>query len=301
MLAGGLALLLFARPRALWARVGAWGAGAVCLVVSLWTPLAGPRNRGIELAMLDVGQGDSILLRDGARAVLVDGGGWEHGDLGGRVLLPALLAEGVRSLDAVVMTHPDQDHCGGLVDIAAYLPVREVWMGAGWEPKGCAGTLQTLPGARTRLLAQGDEARVGRWSLRVLHPAADERRGTNERSLVIRAEAFGRSALLTGDIESWAEFRLLHCCEADVYTDLLKVAHHGSKTSSSVSFLNAAQPRLALISAGVRNLYHHPSETVLQRFAERGVPLLRTDRSGMVLVRVGEDGSWRIETPGAPR
>ena len=245
VLAGGLALLLFARPRALWARVGAWGAGAVCLVVSLWTPLAGPRNRGIELAMLDVGQGDSILLRDGARAVLVDGGGWEHGDLGGRVLLPALLAEGVRSLDAVVMTHPDQDHCGGLVDIAAYLPVREVWMGAGWEPKGCAGTLQTLPGARTRLLAQGDEARVGRWSLRVLHPAADERRGTNERSLVIRAEAFGRSALLTGDIESWAEFRLLHCCEADVYTDLLKVAHHGSKTSPTPALLDAVVDRSA--------------------------------------------------------
>ena len=158
-----------------------------------------------------------------------------------------------------------------------------------------------LPGARTRLLWKGEETAVGRWRLKVLHPAADERRGTNERSLVIRAEAFGRSVLLTGDIESWAEFRLLSCCEREVQVDLLKVAHHGSRTSSTASFLDTARPRLAVVSAGVRNLYHHPSETVLERFAERGIPLLRTDRDGMVLVRVGEDGTWRIETPGAPR
>ncbi|HYU32121.1 MAG TPA: DNA internalization-related competence protein ComEC/Rec2 [Thermoanaerobaculia bacterium] len=301
LLAGGIGCLLFVRPQRTVLRAAALAAGCICVTACLWAPLAGHRERGPELAMLDVGQGDSILLRDGKHAVLVDGGGWDHGDLGGRVLLPALLAEGVRSLDAVVMTHPDHDHCGGLVDIAAYLPVREVWMGAGWEPKGCAGSLMHLPGARTRLLWAGEEAAVGRWHLRVLHPEADERRGTNERSLVIRAEVFGRSVLLTGDIESWAEFHLLSCCEWDVRVDLLKVAHHGSKTSSTSSFLDAARPRLALISAGVRNIYHHPSETVLERLEERGIPMLRTDRDGMVLVRVREDGRWRIETPGAPR
>jgi competence protein ComEC len=174
-------------------------------------------------------------------------------------------------------------------------------MGTGWEARGCAGDLMRLPGARTRLLWAGQTAAVGRWKLRVLHPAPDERRGTNERSLVLRAEAFGRSALLTGDIESWAEFRLLSCCEREVQVDLLKVAHHGSKTSSTSSFLDSTRPRLALVSAGIRNLYHHPSETVLERFEERGIPLLRTDRDGMVLVRVKEDGSWRIETPGVPR
>lgn len=300
LLAGGLGLLLFVRPRRSALRAAALSAGAVCVTACLWTPLAGSRDRGPELALLDVGQGDSILLRDGDRAILVDGGGWDRGDLGGRVLLPALLAEGVRSLDALVMTHPDRDHCGGLVDIAAYLPVREVWMGPGWE-EGCAETLRSLPSTRTRVLWAGEEAAVGRWKLEVLHPAADEWRGTNERSLVIRAEAFGRSALLTGDIESWAEFRLLSCCERDVRVDLLKVAHHGSKTSSTASFLDAARPRLALVSAGVRNIYHHPSETVLDRFEERGIPLLRTDRDGMLLIRVGEDGRWRIETPGAPR
>jgi competence protein ComEC len=285
-----LALILFARPRL--KPLGL--AGLLLLSCTL------PRNRGVELAMLDVGQGDAILLRDGSHAVLIDGGGWRTGDLGGRVLLPALLSEGVRSLDAVVMTHPDLDHCGGLMDIAAYLPVREVWMGPRWEPEGCAGRLAELPGARLRTVWAGETGSVGRWKLRVLHPERDEDRGTNERSLVIRAEALGRSFLLTGDIESWAEMRLLSCCEKDVRVDVLKVAHHGSKTSSTESFLEAAQPRLALISAGVKNLYHHPSPVILDRLAEKGIRVLRTDRDGMILVRLS-DGRTRIETPGAPR
>jgi competence protein ComEC len=287
-----LSLVLFAPRRLALAGVGGLVVLAACNL---------PGTRGVELAMLDVGQGDAILLRDGDRAVLVDGGGWKTGDLGGRVLLPALLSEGVRSLDAVVMTHPDHDHCGGLVDIAAYLTIGEVWMGPGWGDQGCAGRLASLPGTPVRRLWAGKEAAVGRWHLRVLHPDPDEDRGINERSLVIRAEALGRSALLTGDVESWAEMRLLACCEKDVRVDFLKVAHHGSYTSSTGSFLDAARPRLALISAGVDNLYHHPSPVILDRLAERGIPVLRTDQVGLILIRLGEDGRTKIELPGAPR
>jgi competence protein ComEC len=286
-----LALLLFTRPR-----LKLLGLAGLALLLSCNVP----RDRGVELAILDVGQGDAILLRDGPHAVLVDGGGWRTGDLGGRVLLPALLAEGVRSLDAVVMTHPDRDHCGGLVDIAAYLTVREVWMGPDWEPEGCAGKLATLPGARVRRIWAGEAGSVGKWNLRVLHPDRDEDRGTNERSLVIRAEALGHSFLLTGDIESWAEMRLLSCCEDEVQVDVLKVAHHGSKTSSTESFLDTSKPRLALVSAGVNNLYHHPSEVILDRLSERGIRVLRTDRDGLILFRLFE-GRMRIELPGAPR
>ncbi|HVG06196.1 MAG TPA: DNA internalization-related competence protein ComEC/Rec2 [Thermoanaerobaculia bacterium] len=286
-----LALTLFIRPR-----LKLLGLAGLALLLSGSLP----RSRGVELAMLDVGQGDAILLRDGPHAVLVDGGGWRTGDLGGRVLLPALLAEGVRSLDAVIMTHPDRDHCGGLVDIAAYLPVREVLMGPGWEPEGCVGSLAALPGARMRVVWAGETASVGKWNLRVLHPDREEDRGTNERSLVIRAEALGRSFLLTGDIESWAEMRLLSCCEDEVQVDVLKVAHHGSKTSSTESFLDAARPRLALVSAGVNNLYHHPSPLILDRLSERGIRVLRTDRDGLILLRLST-GGMRIELPGAPR
>jgi competence protein ComEC len=258
-------------------------------------------RRDLELAMIDVGQGDSILLRDGDRAVLVDGGGWPQGDLGGRVLLPALLAEGVRRLDALVMTHPDRDHCAGLVDIAAYLSVDEVWTAPGWEVSGCAGRLLALPGVRVRFLAKGQRAAVGRWRFAVLHPEADDRHEVNERSLVLLAETRGRRVLLTGDIEGWAERRLVECCARALRADILKVAHHGSRTSSMAAFLEASSPRLALISAGVHNVYHHPALEVVERLEEHGARILRTDRSGEVLVRFLADGRWRIETPGAPR
>ncbi len=300
LLAAALAaLLLLSMDR--WALLllaaGAVGLG-VCAAVG-WPRTA---REAPELAMIDVGQGDSILLRDGDRAFLVDGGGWDGGDLGGRVLLPALLGEGVRHLDALVMTHPDMDHCGGLVDVGAYLPVDEVWMAPGWGSEGCAGRLTSLPGTRTRFLAKGDRTSAGRWRLKVLHPAADDpSHETNERSLVLLAEVHGRRVLLTGDVESWAEHRLVDCCARNLRVDVLKVAHHGSRTSSTETFLKAVSPRLALISVGLRNLYHHPSPEVVERLEDHGARVLRTDRSGEVVVRFEEGGRMRVETPGAPR
>jgi competence protein ComEC len=250
--------------------------------------------------MIDIGQGDSILLRDGDRAILVDGGGSRGGDIGGRALLPALLGEGVSRLDALVMTHPDNDHCGGLVDIAAYLPVREVWMAPGWDRHGCAGRLLDLPGVRTRFLWRGKKLALGRWRLTALHPAAKDDGPVNERSLVLLAEVHGRRALLTGDIERGAERDLAACCARDLRVDVLKVAHHGSRTSSTETFLEAVAPRLALISVGVGNVYHHPSPEIVERLGGRS-RVLRTDRAGEIVVRFGEDGRLRIETPGAPK
>jgi competence protein ComEC len=293
----GLALLL---PSRLWVpRLLAMA----CAGAGLWAAAAGVgiEHHGLELTMLDVGQGDSILLRDGDRALLVDGGGWDGADLGGRVLLPALLGEGVRHLDALVMTHPDRDHCGGLVDIAAYLRVKETWSAPGWEPEGCAGRLLSLPGVRHRLLSRGQHLSLGRWRLTVLHPLADGHRAANERSLVLMASVNGRRALLTGDIERQSEHELADCCGESLRTDILKVAHHGSRTSSTPTFLEASKPRLALISSGVRNIYHHPSPEIVERLQDAGARVLRTDRGGEILLAFGADGKIRISMPGAPK
>jgi ComEC/Rec2-related protein len=111
----GAGLLLFARPERRWAQALVLSAAFLGIGGCLWKPATAGLGHGPELAMLDVGQGDSILLRDGSHAILIDGGGWDHGDLGGHVLLPALLGEGVRRLDAVVMTHPDHDECAGFL------------------------------------------------------------------------------------------------------------------------------------------------------------------------------------------
>ncbi len=306
LLAVGLGLLALvpdrrlARPhRILLALAAALAIGGFALRVH--RP-AGPEP---TLAMLDVGQGDSILLRDGERAILIDGGGWRHGDLGGRVLLPALLAEGVRRLDAVVMTHPDTDHCQGLVDLSSYLDVGEIWTAPGWPAKGCAGELFGVPGARVRMFVAGAHGHVGRWRLAVLGPSREdlERSGSseNERSLILSAEVFGRRVLLTGDVERVGELRLLDLPRERLRADVLKVAHHGSRTSSAGFLLDAIEPRWALISVGPKNPYYHPSPEVLERFAERNLHVLRTDRDGEIRLRFGKDGRIRLDLPGAPK
>jgi len=280
-----------------------------------WGSLAGRRPAGVEVVMLDVGQGDSILLRDGSQAVLVDGGGWRHGDLGGRVLLPALLGEGVDRLAAMVVTHPDRDHCGGLVDLASYLPVGEVWTADGFQAAPCVVELarSALSGrpAALRSLATGPPARssaaVGRWRLRVLHPAAEgglARRlraaaGGNDHSLVVAATALGRRVLLTGDVEAAAERQVVRRWNGApelLRADVLKVAHHGSASSSTAAFLAAVQPRLALVSVGRHNPYHHPSPRVVDRFTRRGVRLLRSDRHGFVRLAWQGPRGWRLRT-----
>jgi competence protein ComEC len=299
LIAAGITILLLLPLRRLRVVLSVLAVPAVLFVLGAIAG-SGPSRPDPELAMIDVGQGDSILLRDGGRAILVDGGGSRGGDIGGRALLPALLGEGVTRLDALVMTHPDNDHCGGLVDIAAYLPVREVWMAPGWDRHGCAGRLLDLPGVRTRLLSRGSRLTLGRWRLTALHPAADDDGPVNERSLVLLAEAHGRRALLTGDVERGAERELAACCARELHADLLKVAHHGSRTSSTEAFLDAVAPRLALISVGVGNVYHHPSPEIVERLGSRS-RVLRTDRTGEIVVRFGVDGRLRIETPGAPK
>jgi competence protein ComEC len=295
-----LALLLIAgatRPRRRWPLLlPALLAGV--LVVRGVPP---PPTAAVEVVLFDVGQGESILLRDGDRTALVDGGGWRHGDFGGRVLLPALLAEGVRRLDAMVLSHPDSDHCRGLVDLASYLPVAEVWTPPGWRGDPCADALTATPGAVERQLVAGDRLRLGRWRLAVLHPPAGEGRGRNERSLVILAAAEGRRLLLTGDIGVATERLLTHAAGASLAADLLKLAHHGSGGSNGPALLAAVRPRLALVSAGPGNVYGHPAAVVVARLDRARVPLLRTDRHGLVRLTWQRGGALHIELPASPR
>ncbi len=210
------------------------------------------RPRGFEATLLDVGQGDAILLRDGAHALLIDGGGWPAGDFGGRVLLPALARLGVRSLEAAVVSHPDADHCAGLADLAAYIPIDELWIAPGWGDAPCLRRLMSGRARSVRVLWRGDRVEWRGFSFEVLHPAPGALGAGNDRSLVLAAEAGGRSLLLTGDLPEVVETmlvrrRVLHP------VSVLKVAHHGSRSSTSLPFLSSTAPRWALISAGRNN------------------------------------------------
>ncbi len=275
-------------------------AGRIALMLALLSTAGSGRPRRlpdlVEVLAIDVGQGDAILLRDGGRAALIDGGGWPSGDLGGRILMPVLTAAGVDRLDAVVLTHPDGDHCEGLVDLARYLPIAELWMGTGWAEHSCAARLLTTPGKRWRVLWRGQRAEVGRWRVEVLHPAAANggrsRVKDNDRSLVLAATVFGRRVLLAGDLEAAGEAALVRAAGGGggVRADVLKIAHHGSRTSTSPSFLAAVDPSWALISAGRRNPYGHPAPEVLSRLEKAGVRVLRTDHLGLIRLRFHPEG-----------
>ena len=279
-------------------RRGRWG--ALLLPALLWTPTA-PRPE-LSLSVLDVGQGDAILVRDGRRALLVDGGGWALGDVAGSVLVPTLAAAGLRKLDAVVLTHPDRDHCRGLVQLLDRLPVAEVWMASGWPARSCAGELFLRRSVRRRVVWRGASERLGRWRFRMLAPGptgpASGR--SNDGSLVILAEAEGERFLLTGDLEAAGERSLVAREGEELTAGVLKLAHHGSKSSSSDRLLAAVAPRVAVASAGAGNPYGHPSQVVLERLARAGVPLLRTDLQGRITFVWSREREWIVDWVGKP-
>ena len=243
-----------------------------------------------RLVMLDVGQGESLLLRNGrgGPVVLVDGGGSRQGNFAEAVLLQALAAEGVRRIDLAILSHGDADHCQGLLDLSRYLWVERLWAARVEVREGCGRALaERLPG-RVELVERGYVETVGAWRLEVLHPAPEPVADGNSASLVVRACAGGSCVLLTGDIELAGERELLAWTRSQgsaLRSDVLKVAHHGSRTSTGAELLDAVTPRLALMSAGRRNAYGHPSPDVVTRIEARGAEVLRTDRNGRIEIR----------------
>ena len=274
--------------------------GATLLSVFLIVPQRA--NDGVQMQMLDVGQGDGVLLRDDGRTLIVDGGGWREGDFGSRVLRPILGSLGVGSLDVAVVTHFDADHCGGVAQLSDSVRLGEVWATSRWGDAACAAPLLFEARRPLRVLWAGDVLKWGSWTLRVLHPPPGAGGSSNDLSLVLLAEARGHRVLLTGDITASVESAL---ARGEIKADFLKVAHHGSRSSTSVGFLRAVRPRAALISAGAGNRYGHPSEEVLQRLYREGVQVLRTDRHGMVSLRFEKEGvkvavagRWTARPPG---
>jgi competence protein ComEC len=280
-------------------RVAAIVATAMLLALLVGHPFA-PEGRpgALELTAIDVGQGDSLLVRfpDG-KQMLVDGGGiptFGHQtrsqlDIGEDVVAPYLWSRSIRAVDIIALSHAHEDHAGGLPALVEDFHPREIWTGA--TPPSPTWKLicekAAKSGARIVALQAGRRLEFGGAQIDVLAPPigyVPSDTPKNNDSLVLRLR-YGRHAfLLSGDVERPIEHRMLEDGELS-RADVLKVAHHGSKTSSSDAFLDAVQPLFAVISVGQDNSYGHPNREVLERLMGHHAAVFRTDEDGLITVR----------------
>jgi competence protein ComEC len=301
--------LLLALARHHRVALAALALAAVALATSLVADPSRFPARRLTLDFLDVGQGDATLVTfpDG-RHWLFDAGGNHHGvfDVGEHLLVPTLRALRVRRLDALILTHPDPDHVGGMPAVAAALPVGCIWDNGQGAAEGAVdayaelldiATRRGIPVRRTPAIC-GAHGRAG-VAVAVLHPCHDPRGydpglSFNDNSLVVRLSYDGVSVLLTGDLSAEGEQLLLERQSLEA-TDLLKLGHHGSRTSSTPAFLDALAPGTGVASCGAWNRFGMPHRSLRQALLGRGVRLLSTDAHGAV--RVVTDGrAIEIET-----
>ncbi len=264
-------------------------AGALVLVfLASARPSAAERAGEAQLVALDVGQGDSFLVLTDRGRVLVDGGGTFDAsyDFGRTRLLPRLAALGAVSFDAVVLTHPHPDHARGLLAALRLLPVDRVYVPRGAPRNPFLDELLDAAargGVPVETLGAGDGFAAAGVAFDVLHPGPETypRSAENNGSLVLALRLGHRRVLLTGDVEAAAEEDLL-ARGADLSADVLKVPHHGSRTSTTPAFLERVSPRLALVGVGRRNRFGHPGPEVIERLAAAGARTFRTDLHGDV-------------------
>ncbi|MHB0926762.1 MAG: DNA internalization-related competence protein ComEC/Rec2 [Gallionellaceae bacterium] len=280
---GALWILL---PRGFPAR---WLGFLLLLPIFLNTPEP-PAQNTLRLIVFDVGQGLSVAAQTRQHALLYDTGPDFSGeaDSGNRILIPTLRALGIAGLDGLILSHDDSDHTGGAASLMQAMPV-------GWVSS-------TLP-ATHPLLQHAPHARCCRdsasWNwdgvqFEMLHPASGndsaKKPHDNDQSCVLRIGIGEHSVLLAGDIGKASETRLIREHADRLYTSLLVAPHHGSKSSSSLEFVAATLPDYAVFTAGNRNRFGHPKEEVLQRYADSGAELLRSDEDGAILVEMSAQG-----------
>jgi competence protein ComEC len=272
----------------------------LALVGCVWWPAPGATSSGLatsgsgglELHVIDVGQGDALAMRTphGQWVVMDAGREWPGGDAGARTVVPYLKRHGAERVALFVLSHAHADHVGGAAEVVSRLGADEIWDGAWVGPT--PGYRRLLDEARTKRIAwhrvhPGDSRIIDSVEFTVLAPDSTwvtEQQDANEASVVLRVRYGAVSMLLTGDAEGGEESWLRDHADTALRADVLKVGHHGSRTSTTPALLDAVQPRLAVISVGRINKYGHPNAGTLSALARAGAQVLRTDRSGSIVV-----------------
>lgn len=249
-------------------------------------------DNSVEIDFIDVGQGDSILLKTNRAAYLIDTGGnkFSDFDIGENIVLPYLKKHGVDELEAVFITHFHLDHCKSLPLLMENIDIKNILIS--YKDPGNEIYEAIIEGdIPVSVLNEGDMIYLDKdIAIEVVSPGMDfHKRGfsENDMSLTFNLSYYDKNILFTGDIERKAEEILVRKLKDEIY--LLKVPHHGSKTSSTEEFLNILKPQIAVIPVGRNNFYGHPSEEVIDRYEAMGTKVYRTDTMGMIKVKIGRD------------
>lgn len=236
---------------------------------------------GLEVHYLDVGQGDSTLIKVGDHAMLIDAGDNSEGT----AVQSYLESQNIEKLDYVIGTHPDSDHIGGLDVVIYKFDCEKVFMpDVTSDTRTYDDVVQALKAKRMKAQSPkvGKSYELGEASFTIIAPLADYGNETNNWSIELLLTYGENRFLFTGDAEKAAEEDIL-AGGADISADVYKASHHGSKTGSSEEFLDAVNPAYVVISCGEGNKYGHPSAQTLINLRSRGIKMFRTDRQGAIV------------------
>ncbi len=235
-------------------------------------------KENFSVSFIDVGQADSVLIRNGNYNMLIDAGNNEDGEK----LVNYFKSLGIEEFTYVFATHPHEDHIGGMDDIINNFKIDNYYMSNKLSTtKTFTDVLDALDGRNLKYTVpnKGDTLKLGDANIKVIYPG-DDKSNINDSSIVLKMTYGKNSFLLTGDATSNVERKIYN---EDIKSDVLKVAHHGSSYSSTDVFLDRVKPYYAVISVGKNNIYNHPSNKTLEKLNKRNIKVYRTDLDGTIV------------------
>lgn len=253
--------------------------------------------KDLKVYFVDVNQGDStFIVTPKGKTILIDGGGSSYTNVGKNTLLPYILDRGYRKIDIAIISHMDLDHCDGIIYLMDKIKIKTIIIGKQYEESDNYKRFVKLAKEKrieVKIVEAGENINIERnVNLDILWPDSKNKiseNAINNNSLVFKLKYKKYSILFTGDIEEIAEKAILERYKNMLQSTILKVAHHGSKTSTTAEFLKAVKPRYALIGVGKNNKFGHPSENTIKKLKEMKVKIFRTDELGEITIKMNKN------------